>query len=1512
VSTVASQIQGLLRGAANQTKEVASNSNSTAKAFESVIKHIQAIDSTLLNSQFSRTLKALTDPAVNSNTIRKLANDYRRQQVEVAQSAIDTSNSLSSLIEKVSATLGQNTTIDQLRLAVEQLGDVSSDVQNNLQTLVSQALTLKNEVSRTLAGDTTAAQIKNLADLSMVTFEAYQAQVERITGATTDSALETSQRFEELYNQIRLTPESEIRSLRQMLSGLNELQTDYQAEIARTGLAVTEFTSQADMVANVMQSTAESVNKLKEEISSANLGASVARDLKQATKVFDNSSHDLRRLVITARDASNELVSKVAANRFKQLGDIARDAITGLRSSLLMSMLGVVNEQVYSIQAGLSTFASNLTTRFDLIRQGIHASFVGGGPLLTTIEAITTLGRLNFAAGTAELTKGAIQATRMSMALGISGENAAKLVFFGKQARMSMVALGDTMATIRENTRLTAVEFGQFTSELGDAMMAMGNMGNYAAVLRSTLRIDDSLRHLTGQSGDYVNFIKRLSTTVDGMQMAMSLGMNPENLGNENEQQRFIQSLGSFVDRLITGQPMLQQMAVLESLSEKTGLSVISLRKLSEASANLSNQVETSITLDRRYANEMANLGKVTVTIRENFNKLLTGGLWPLAAAASGIARGVSWALEKLVSVPGIFETMAVAVGVVGVSAVVMFVKAVRGVVAWAPVAAMGIKALNDQLMRTGPLAAASAAMSTASATRNVATAAGPLSKAAGPVITGAATAMTSWSLFGSALMSKLSDIKAWFSKPIATAPIVTPPVAKTATAAARSAVPVVVDAASTTSWISSIRGALTTYMVNPLRGVFSSGVGLLSGAWSGLKGVLSTGLVDPLRGLASRFSSLASSMVGPLRGVLTSMSTSLSSLWTSFSGLLSRVSFDSLKSILASGATTLSQSLAPLKNLAASLASTLANSWSSLKGIFASLSFDSLKGALASSTSVLTRSLEPLRSLGSSLVGGLTSSWGALKGVLSSISFDSLKTGLASGASALARSLSPLRGAAASLAGTFASSLAGLRVLFASVSFDSLRSVLSSGASALTQSLNPLRNIASSLSNALASSWSALRGVFTSLSFDSLKGVLAGGSSMVTRSFTSLRGIMSTFSGVLANSWTTLKGLASTSLIEPLKSAFAGGASLLTKSFSSLKGLVSTDLLGTLKGLIPSRAATLAKGAADGLAKTVITPAATGLAGAGFFNTLRNFISTRLIDPIRGLFSSQAAKAAASAVGGAAAATAATATARATEAAAAASTVPGLLSRLGGLFSTYLIRPLSLVIVPLTKGIAMLLTPLGLALAAVTAAAAYFVKKDYDTIKTIRAVRVDIEEANRAQARVMFDRAKEAVTRTVDASVTTDKNATMAQKLDSLVFEMSGDKKITFRELEKFKNTSVKNMMDVQRVGGMFDSSTKPLTELSKKDLNRAIDEVTVLRLSNAIAAKVSKAQTRSEPITQVELEQLAVMRSVLRALEEQVMLKKTEISQEVEARKEAESKSTFNNMRTLRNPDPRSGMLF
>jgi hypothetical protein len=493
---------------------------------------------------------------------------------------------------------------------------------------------------------------------------------------------------------IKTTQSGDVENLRQMVLSLSALQENFQAEMDKSKTVVTQFTSQADLVAASLQNIRDA----------------------DPSGVLASTVSSYEDLVNLARDKSKQLLSSVAEDRFKQLRDISFKLVDELKDSLFVEIYKLTTAQLDAMQKGLETFASNIGTRSMLLAQGLKAAFQGGGTVATTVEAMSALGRLNFKAGTDELTKSAAMAVKMAEALGISGSNAASLVFYSKQAGVNLVAMGDTLATIRENTRLTAEEFGRFTKELGDALMIMGNISNYAEVIKSTLKIDDALRQFTGQSGDYVNFFKQISTTSGGMQTAMALGMNPENLGNQAEQQRFISSLGEYVDKLTKNQPLLQQIAVLEDLSLQTGLSVVSLRNLSKASAELNSRTEANITLDQRYANEVANLGKSVSSISESLQKLLAAGMWPFVTVLSYAAQGLALLLEKLRAVPGVFETLAFMGGVVVVGAFGLLISSLRQLFIFAPLAAAGLRALNQQLMATAVGSAVSSAVGGAAA----------------------------------------------------------------------------------------------------------------------------------------------------------------------------------------------------------------------------------------------------------------------------------------------------------------------------------------------------------------------------------------------------------------------------------------------------------------------------------------------------------------------------------------------------------------------------------------------------------------------------------------------------------------------------------------------------------------------------------------------------------------------------------------------------------------------------
>ena len=695
MTTAAAQAQALANGLAQSSKSIADSSKATSQYFDSFVKRLKEVDNTFNRGAFSQTLKAITGNSKSadesSRSISRLANDYRQLQASVTgglgAAITDINNALAS-----PAFVGTPQAIAQITGELKKLNAVAG--QSALSASVSQSLKLKNQITATIAdtSDSAGQKIKNISSGVLRNFEGYQTGLTMLGVTISSEATAIAANIRTVADAIKTTQSGDVENLRQMVLSLSALQENFQTEMDKSKTVVTQFTSQADLVAASLQNIRDA----------------------DPSGVLASTVSSYEDMVNLARDKSKQLLTSVADARFKQLRDVSFKLVGELKDSLFGEIYKLTTAQLDAMQKGLETFASNIGTRSMLLAQGLKAAFQGGGTVATTVEAMSALGRLNFKAGTDDLTQSAAMAVKMAEALGISGDNAAHLVFYSQQAGVNLVAMGDTLATIRENTRLTADEFGRFTQELGESLMIMGNISNYAEVIKSTLKIDDALRQFTGKSGDYVNFFKQISTSSSGMQTAMALGMNPENLGNQAEQQRFISSLGEYVDRLTKNQPLLQQIAVLEDLSQQTGLSVVSLRNLSKASAELTSRTGANITLDKRYANEMANLGKSVSSISASLHSLLAAGMWPFAAALSYVGGWVAWLLEKLRKLPYVFETLAFMGGVVVVGAFGLLLASLRQLFIWAPLAAAGIRALNQQLMATTVGSAVSVAVSTA------------------------------------------------------------------------------------------------------------------------------------------------------------------------------------------------------------------------------------------------------------------------------------------------------------------------------------------------------------------------------------------------------------------------------------------------------------------------------------------------------------------------------------------------------------------------------------------------------------------------------------------------------------------------------------------------------------------------------------------------------------------------------------------------------------------------------
>ena len=674
MTTAAAEAQALANGLAQSSKSIADSSKATSQYFDSFVKRLKEVDNTFNRGAFSQTLKAITGNSrsadESSRSISRLANDYRQLQASVTgglgAAITDINNALAN------PAFGTPQAIAQITDELKKLNAVAG--QSALSASVSQSLKLKNQITATLTdtSDTAGQKIKNISSGVLRNFENYETGLKVLRVTISSEATAIAANIRTVADAIKTTQSGDVENLRQMVLSLSALQENFQTEMDKSKTVVTQFTSQADLVATSLQNIRDA----------------------DPSGVLASTVSSYEDLVNLARDKSKQLLASVAEDRFKQLRDVSFKIVDELKDSLFGEIYKLATAQLDAMQKGLETFASNVGTRSMLLAQGLKASFQGGGTVATTVEAMSALGRLNFKAGTDELTQSAAMAVKMAEALGVSGSNAAHLVFYSNQAGVSLVSMGDTLATIRENTRLTADEFGRFTKELGDALMIMGNISNYAEVIKSTLKIDDALRQFTGKSGEYVDFFKNISTSSSGMQTAMALGMNPENLGNQAEQQRFISSLGEYVDRLTKNQPLLQQIAVLEDLSQQTGLSVVALRNLSKASAELTSRTEDNITLDQRYANEVANLGKSVSSISESLQKLLAAGMWPFVTALSYAAQGLALLLEKLRAIPGVFETLAFMGGVVVVGAFGLLISSLRQLAVWAPIATASLRAL--------------------------------------------------------------------------------------------------------------------------------------------------------------------------------------------------------------------------------------------------------------------------------------------------------------------------------------------------------------------------------------------------------------------------------------------------------------------------------------------------------------------------------------------------------------------------------------------------------------------------------------------------------------------------------------------------------------------------------------------------------------------------------------------------------------------------------------------------
>lgn len=500
--------------------------------------------------------------------------------------------------------------------------------------------------------------------------------------------------------------DTSITDLQSGLSNLAALQAEYERAIGSTGVVLGSMTTKGDLVNKWMTESASAVESLNQRIK--DLRAGIAH-LSADTSVAPGTVNQLQSAVDNLARAQNRLSASSATMRvrFSQNSDIlnllfdqlktAQEAILGrtaanvvnlsmatlhriaapLKSSVIAAIVAYVDNAFDSLNRHLDIFTSGLSWRFKTIRETLYVSAELGSSItaaMALVRELGRLGRLNQANWQGVLRTSIL----MTEALGLSASHAASIVVFTERLGTPLERMADTLTQIRETTRLTADEMGQYSTVLLKSIMLLGRLQDVASTVKETLRIDDALRSFTGESGQFVQAINRMISTSEGAMMAQTLGFGPGQLGRKGGQEIFAQRIGGLVDRLTRGQPFLAQITILEDLSHMTGLSVGSLKQLSTAMKELRGQTDSTKTIHQRWREEIVNFGDNLSKFGNIMKDVFMIGMQPIIYVINRVLYGVNALFESLGKLKPLLVTLSAVVTTSAIVSGISMVVAVK------------------------------------------------------------------------------------------------------------------------------------------------------------------------------------------------------------------------------------------------------------------------------------------------------------------------------------------------------------------------------------------------------------------------------------------------------------------------------------------------------------------------------------------------------------------------------------------------------------------------------------------------------------------------------------------------------------------------------------------------------------------------------------------------------------------------------------------------------------------
>jgi len=289
---------------------------------------------------------------------------------------------------------------------------------------------------------------------------------------------------------------------------------------------------------------------------------------------------------------------------------------------------------------------SDLEVRGRLFDVGLTAQIKTGSSITETASMMMSLtnNAFKFEDEFKDVLKTSIQ---VSEGLGLSAEQTAKLARTAAILNQPFKQLADTMATILDNTRLTAAEAESMLDALGRSYIVIG--GASRGALEVITRVEGELKKRTGEVGNVQRLVSSMAGTAQGAMLAQVFGLSPEALQSSGGVQTLLTRLAARVQQDTAGKTGVGRLQVLENISQQlTGgtMSTQALAKLAESMRDVNSQTLTRVTIEDRWRKQLTDTNAAVHRLTGSLEALIMRGFTPTL-------RFIRWTSSLLADVVG-------------------------------------------------------------------------------------------------------------------------------------------------------------------------------------------------------------------------------------------------------------------------------------------------------------------------------------------------------------------------------------------------------------------------------------------------------------------------------------------------------------------------------------------------------------------------------------------------------------------------------------------------------------------------------------------------------------------------------------------------------------------------------------------------------------------------------------------------------------------------------------------